>query len=85
MATDLAPLEQAAAQLALDLNSTILVAGAEGMGAASPMYKNIRFLAWQVRRLWPGVHPETATRKGRARAPAYCSTTSVNVPEMPVV
>ena len=47
VATDLTPLEQAAAQLALDLDSTIMVAGAEGMGQASPVYKNIKFLAEQ--------------------------------------
>ncbi len=45
MAVGLAPLDQYAAQLALDLNSTVLVAGAEGMGAALPVYKNIKFMA----------------------------------------
>lgn len=47
VATDLAAVEQFAAQLTMDLNSTILVAGAEGMGQASPVYKNIKFLAEQ--------------------------------------
>ncbi|GAA4352145.1 hypothetical protein GCM10023185_11530 [Hymenobacter saemangeumensis] len=47
VATALQPLEQAAAQLSLDLNSTILVAGAEGMLSASPVYKNIKFMAEQ--------------------------------------
>ena len=47
VATALAPLEQFAAQLALDLNSTVMLAGAEGMAQASPVYKNIKFLAEQ--------------------------------------
>lgn len=47
VATALAPLEQFAAQLALDLNSTVMLAGAEGMAQASPVYKNIKFLAKQ--------------------------------------
>ncbi len=47
VATDLSPLENFATQLALDLDSTVLVAGAEGMGLASPVYKNIKFLAEQ--------------------------------------
>lgn len=46
-ATDLAPVEQFAAQLALDLGSTVLLAGSEGMTQASPVYQNIRFLAQQ--------------------------------------
>ena len=45
VAAALTPLDQYAAQLALDLNSTVLVAGAEGMGAALPVYKNIKFMA----------------------------------------
>ena len=45
VAAALAPIEQLAAQLALDLSSTVLVAGAEGMGAALPVYKNIKFMA----------------------------------------
>jgi len=45
VATALAPVEQLAAQLALDLNSTMLVAGGEGMGHALPVYKNIKFMA----------------------------------------
>ena len=45
VAAGLAPLDQYAAQLALDLSSTVLVAGAEGMGAALPVYKNIKFMA----------------------------------------
>ncbi|AMJ66736.1 hypothetical protein [Hymenobacter sp. PAMC 26628] len=44
-ATDLAPVEQFAAQLALDLGSTVMLAGSEGMTQASPVYQNIRFLA----------------------------------------
>lgn len=47
VAADLQPVEQAAAQLALDLNSTVLVAGAEGMLSGSPVYKNIKFMAEQ--------------------------------------
>ena len=47
VATALAPLEQVAAQLALDLGSTVMLAGAEGMAQASPVYKNIKFLAEQ--------------------------------------
>ena len=47
VAAALAPLEQFAAQLALDLNSTTMLAGAEGMAQASPVYKNIKFLAEQ--------------------------------------
>ena len=45
VAAALVPIEQLAAQLALDLNSTVLVAGAEGMGHALPVYKNIKFMA----------------------------------------
>ena len=45
VATALAPVEQLAAQLALDLSSTVLVAGSEGMGQALPVYKNIKFMA----------------------------------------
>jgi len=41
------PLEQFAAQLALDLNSTRMLAGSEGMDGTSPIYKNIKFLAEQ--------------------------------------
>jgi hypothetical protein len=44
---DLNPLEQAAAQLALDLNSTVMLAGSEGMSQASPVYQNIKFMAQQ--------------------------------------
>lgn len=47
VATDLAPLEQFAAQLALDLDSTVMLAGSEGMSMASPVYQNIKFLAGQ--------------------------------------
>ena len=47
VATDLAPLEQFAEQLALDLNSTVMLAGSEGMSQASPVYQNIKFLAQQ--------------------------------------
>ena len=47
VATDLSPVEQFAAQLALDLNSTKMLAGSEGMDQTSPIYKNIKFLAEQ--------------------------------------
>ncbi|HEX8328848.1 MAG TPA: hypothetical protein VF629_15015 [Hymenobacter sp.] len=47
VATDLTPLEQFAEQLALDLNSTVMLAGSEGMSQASPVYQNIKFLAQQ--------------------------------------
>ena len=47
VATGLLPLDQYVGQLALDLSSTIMVAGAEGMGQALPVYKNIKFLAEQ--------------------------------------
>ena len=47
VATDLTPLEQFAEQLALDLNSTVMLAGSEGMSQASPVYQNIKFLASQ--------------------------------------
>ena len=47
VATALAPLEQFATQLALDLNSTKMLAGSEGMDGTSPIYKNIKFLAEQ--------------------------------------
>ena len=47
MATAITPLEQLAAQLALDLNSTVMLAGSEGMSQASPVYQNIKFLAQQ--------------------------------------
>ena len=47
VATALTPLEQLAEQLALDLNSTVMVAGSEGMSQASPVYQNIKFLAEQ--------------------------------------
>ena len=47
VATALTPLEQLAEQLALDLNSTVMVAGSEGMSQASPVYQNIKFLAQQ--------------------------------------
>lgn len=46
-ATDLAPVEQFAAQPGLDLGSTVMLAGSEGMTQASPVYQNIRFLAQQ--------------------------------------
>ena len=45
VAADLAPVQQAAAQFAYDVESTVLVAGAEGMDQASPVYRNIKFLA----------------------------------------
>ena len=47
VATALTPLEQLAEQLALDLNSTVMLAGSEGMSQASPVYQNIKFLAQQ--------------------------------------
>lgn len=47
VATDLAPVEQFVAQLALDLDSTVMLAGSEGMSQASPVYQNIKFLAQQ--------------------------------------
>ena len=47
VATDLGPVEQFAAQLALDLNSTKMLAGSEGMDQTSPIYKNIKFQAEQ--------------------------------------
>ena len=47
VAADLSPVEQYAAQLALDLNSTKMLAGSEGMDQSSPIYKNIKFLAEQ--------------------------------------
>ena len=47
VAAALAPLEQFATQLALDLNSTKMLAGSEGMDGSSPIYKNIKFLAEQ--------------------------------------
>ena len=47
VAAALAPLEQFAAQLALDLNSTKMLAGSEGMDGTSPIYQNIKFLAEQ--------------------------------------
>ena len=47
VATALTPLEQLAEQLALDLNSTVMVAGSEGISQASPVYQNIKFLAQQ--------------------------------------
>lgn len=47
VAADLSPVEQYAAQLAQDLNSTKMLAGSEGMDASSPIYKNIKFLAEQ--------------------------------------
>ena len=47
VAAALAPLEQFTTQLALDLNSTKMLAGSEGMEGSSPIYKNIKFLAEQ--------------------------------------
>ena len=47
VAAALAPLEQFTAQLALDLNSTKMLAGSEGMDGTSPIYQNIKFLAEQ--------------------------------------
>lgn len=47
VAAALTPLEQYTAQLALDLNSTKMLAGSEGMDGGSPIYKNIKFLAEQ--------------------------------------
>ena len=58
VATALAPLEQFAAQLALDLNSTVMLAGAEGMAQASPVYKNIK--SWPSRSS-PVPKPPTTT------------------------
>ena len=47
VAAALSPVEQFVAQLALDLNSTKMLAGSEGMDQTSPIYKNIKFLAEQ--------------------------------------
>lgn len=47
VAAALAPIEQYATQLALDLNSTKMLAGSEGIEGTSPIYKNIKFLAEQ--------------------------------------
>ena len=47
VAADLSALDQFSAQLALDINSTRMLAGSEGMDGSSPIYKNIKFLAEQ--------------------------------------
>ena len=47
VAATLDPLAQYAAQLALDLSSTQMLAGSEGMDQATPVYQNIKFLAAQ--------------------------------------
>ena len=47
VAAGLDPLTQYAAQLALDLSSTQMLAGSEGMDQATPVYQNIKFLAAQ--------------------------------------
>lgn len=47
VANDPTPLDQFAAQFALNLDSTVMVASSKGMSQASPVYKNIRFLAEQ--------------------------------------
>ncbi len=62
VAADLAPLDQFAGQLALDLNSTVLVAGAEGMGAALPVYKNIKFMAEMKQPGAQAAYDELSTR-----------------------
>jgi hypothetical protein len=62
VATALAPLEQLAAQLAHDLESTVMLAGAEGMAQASPVYKNIKFLAEQNQPGAQSAYDELKTR-----------------------
>ena len=74
VATDLTPVEQLATQLALDLNSTVMLAGSEGMSQASTVYQNIRFLAQQsqpgaqaayndLSQRFPGRPPKKAAQK----------------------
>jgi hypothetical protein len=47
VAADLSAVEQFAAQLALDLDSTKMLAGSEGMDQSTPIYQNIKFMAEQ--------------------------------------
>ena len=47
VATAFLPLEQFASTFALDLSSTRMLAGSEGMDGGSPIYKNIKFQAEQ--------------------------------------